>query len=272
MSKTLNQSGLQSEGEIRIPEGFRELHLKEGWGWVRPEVEGWFRNSLSESGSLYGAARKAVADSGTPGPELQGRAPVFVVPLDGATVAVRHYLRGGSVASLLGDRYLRLGTPRPIIETLASEKLHALGIPTSRVLAAAVYPRGPWYRGDLVTEFIPGAVDLGSFLFGEGSDRCEEQTRIGALREAISLMDRLADAGLVHPDLNVKNFLVEVEGDTSGIRLLDLDRCGPRGGADDLLRKIMIARFRRSLSRWEERTGKRLSQAEWGAADYIPIS
>ena len=79
---------------------------------------------------------------------------------------MRHYHRGGAVASLLGDRYLRVGEPRPVRELRLGRALERLGVPTVPHLAAAVYTHGIWYRGDLVTRWVSGSVDLAEGLFG----------------------------------------------------------------------------------------------------------
>jgi 3-deoxy-D-manno-octulosonic acid kinase len=195
------------------------------------------------------------------------------------TVVVRHYFRGGAVASLLVDRYLRFGTPRPIAETLASEQLRSLGIQTPRVVAAAVYPGGPFYRGDIATEFIGGGVDLGEILFGGAEfptggrePRGEASPRVSALTETVALIKRLAAAGIYHPDLNVKNFLVEAGPSSMKVHLLDLDRCRIASDGESGLRDAMIRRLRSSLAKWERMTGQRLAREEWETTGYMSIS
>jgi len=277
-----------------LPDGFREIRMRHGWGWSRPEALSWFQEALANSPTLYAAAGDLHRSSPSRGPLLRGRAPVFVVSLDFTTVAVRHYLRGGAVASLLGDRYLRLGAPRPIAETLASERVRSLGIPTPRVVAAAIYPHGPFYRGDIATEFIAGGADLGEFLFGgaepggslESSPDARSRSdasgengtigggsdRISALRETMGLIERLGAAGIYHPDLNVKNFLVESGPSSMTVHLLDLDRCRSASGRSGAPREAMVRRLRSSLAKWERMTDHRLTPEEWETTGYIPMS
>ncbi|MEJ2504052.1 MAG: lipopolysaccharide kinase InaA family protein, partial [Gemmatimonadota bacterium] len=99
--------------------GVAQLHADDG---ARAALEGWIRRH----GTLEAAA---AAD---PGAEiLQGRGEVMVVPApdgDGRWV-VRHYHRGGAVAGLLGDRYLRAGTPRPVRELRVGRRIRDLGVP-----------------------------------------------------------------------------------------------------------------------------------------------
>ena len=70
------------------------------------------------------------------------------------------------------------------------------------------------------------------------------------------------EAGLVHPDLNLKNILI-VEGSESGrgveAMVLDLDRARVLEGAvDEGRRRRMIERFWRSARKWEGLTGRAL--------------
>ena len=235
---------------------------------VRAEAEGWVRYCLDRNRGLHAAAGEARESTSFP-----GRFPVHVIPAkvpsnDGAARslqwAVRHYARGGRVfASLLGDRYLRLGLPRPFLEIAASEGLRARGIPTPRVMAAAVYPQGLFYRGDLVTELVPGSTNLAEDLFdgrrmgpGGAADRQE------ALRATGLLVRMLGQAGVRHRDLNARNVVLEWKGAAPRAHILDLDRCD-MGSGGSISPESMLTRLRRSLRKWERRTGLNLSAKEW---------
>lgn len=268
----MNQSATPGGRSLPLPDGFREVAAPQGWGWVRPAALPWFSEALAQFPTLYEAARDQVERSASDGPDLRGRAPVFVLPLGFASVAVRHYFRGGAVASLFGDRYLSVGFPRPIAETLASEKLRSLGIPTPQVIAAAVYPHGAFYRGDIATELIEGGVDLGEYLFGVRESGSGDAHGVAALVEAMALIERLSSAGMHHPDLNVKNFLVQPTPSSMKVHVLDLDRCKKAEGNPGALRNAMVRRFRSSLSKWERRSERRLSPEAWEAIRHIPMS
>jgi 3-deoxy-D-manno-octulosonic acid kinase len=195
---------------------------------------------------------------------LRGRGPVPVVSTTRGRWVVRRYRRGGHVARLLRDRHLRLGLARPLREVHASAEVRRRGIPTPRVVGGAVYPAGPFYRADLMTELVPDAVDLARLLFEE--DRSADD-RVQALTGVGRLIARTAAAGVEHADLNASNVLVETVPGGSIPLLLDLDRCrvsppGLRGGPDP-----MLARLRRSLRKHGRRTGRTLSAREWSALD-----
>ncbi len=183
----------------------------------------------------------------------------------GTRWAVRHYTRGGRIVPLLlDDRYLLSRRIRPFHEAEASEAARMRGIPTPRVLAAAMYPAGIFYRADLVTEFVSGASDLVEVLFDtrrKGAGGAGE--RLDALRAAGELVRRMAAAGLRHRDMHARNVLLEWKGAAPIPHLLDLDRCdvGPEGRPSSP--HPMYRRLRGSLRKWEVRTGIRVSEREW---------
>ena len=256
-------------------------------------LEGWLR----DHGTLEAAA------AAHPGAELlTGRGRVYAVPSpvrraearetaggsvaggsaagegerrsDGERWVVRHYHRGGAIAPILGDRYLRWGTPRPVRELEIGREVEARGVPTPAHLAAAVYPSGIWYRGDLVTRHVPDSLDLAAVLFpggslqgpatsdgarsGDTTDRAE-----AAMEAAGRLFRQIHEAGIDHPDLNLKNILIRGTGPELEALVLDLDgaRVGDGSPVGDRARRRMIARFWRSGRKWERATGSELGPA-----------
>jgi 3-deoxy-D-manno-octulosonic acid kinase len=240
---------------------------------ARPSAVAWVRFVLEGGQSLHAAAR-GDRSAWT----IEGRHPVFVIPSKipkdlgrphAAQWAVRHYARGGRIVSaLLGDRYLKLGRIRPYHETAASEAARGRGISTPRVMAAAYYPSGLFYRADLVTEFIPDSVDLVQTLFDsrrKGPGGAAE--RADALRSAGSLLRSMAEAGIHHRDMNARNVLLEWRGATPTAHLLDLDRCEVESAGASSSLGAMHQRLRRSIRKWESRTGIRITEKEWKSLD-----
>lgn len=243
------------------PRGLREIQRDRDRVWIRPEARSWVEEAFARHRTLYEAAR--VESGGRT--HLQGRAPVFLVHSGEGAWAVRHYVRGGAVASHLGDRYLALGVPRPFQETRASERLRSAGIPTPPILAAAVYPSGLVYRADLVTAYLPDASDLGAILFG-GAGAAGPEARRGALERSGALIARVAALGVHHPDLNVKNLLVRYAGTEPTVHLIDLDGCRDHSHRDPArIAAGMERRLLRSLAKWERRTGQSVSSEERAA-------
>jgi tRNA A-37 threonylcarbamoyl transferase component Bud32 len=236
---------------------------------ARPAAERALREWIGAAGTLaaYAAAHPAAV-------ALQGRGTIHAVPspLSGnGEWVVRHYHRGGALGPLLGDRYLRVGTPRPVREFALARALEARGVPTPRAVAAAVYPAGAFYRGDLVTERVQGAVDLAAVLFGAGSLPARNATPARpvdgvdvpaseAMAVAGTLIRQLHESGLVHPDLNLKNVLIEGR-DPPRALVLDLDRGRLVGSVSRRARRRMLNRFWRSVAKWEDLTGRSLGPA-----------
>lgn len=235
---------------------------------ARPALDAWLREhgTLAQAAAAHPEART-----------LTGRGRVHVVPApvgEGRWV-VRHYHRGGAIGPLLGDRYLRLGTPRPFRELRLGRELGSRGIPTPVHVAAAVYLSGLWYRGDLVTGYVPGSRDLAEVLFPgrsldprpEGAARPGEADAGGAGREVDPrsamkatgvLFRQLHEGGVEHPDLNLKNVLVAGTGEALEALALDLDGAQVRDEVGDAARRRMISRFWRSARKWEAATGAAL--------------
>ncbi|MFO7892675.1 MAG: lipopolysaccharide kinase InaA family protein, partial [Longimicrobiales bacterium] len=205
---------------------------------------------------------------------------------------VRHYHRGGAIAPILGDRYLRLGAPRPVREYGTGRALERRGLPTPAHIAAAVYPSGIWYRGDLVTRWVPGSRDLAAVLFPgrslEGPESGAPRSAAGAgaesgmgsgagaleaggpeaggpeaggaeaeaaMRATGRLFRRLHEGGVVHPDLNLKNVLIAGDVEAPDALVLDLDGATVTSRVGDGARLRMVARFWRSARKWRKATG-----------------
>jgi 3-deoxy-D-manno-octulosonic acid kinase len=242
---------------VKLPEGIQEVRGADGAAaFAAPEVEAWVRGAIERGERLHdAAARQAQA-------LLRGRGPVPVVSTSRGQWVVRHYRRGGRAARLLNDRFFRVGLARPLREARASGEVRRRGIPTPRVVGGAVYPGGPFYRADLVTEYVPDAVDLARLLFEEDHDAEE---RVDVLVGVGRLVARAAVAGVEHADLNARNVLIEtLPGGTIPL-LLDLDRCrvhpaGLRGEPD-----VMIERLSRSLRKHAHRSGREITRREWEA-------
>lgn len=244
---------------MKAPDGFVPVSGVGASGFARTEAADWVRAALSRWGTLARASRHEPDAL-----EFTGRGTVRAVPApDGGRWVVRRYLRGGWMAPILNDRYLRRGSPRPLRETRASEAARARGIPTPPVIAGVVYPTGLWYRADLVTRYVPDAIDLADFLFRRelAGTALSSEHRASALAQAGRLARSMADAGIYHPDLNARNFLV-VEGGAD-LQVLDLDR--GRAVSDAIPLAPMAARLTRSLRKFETTTGVALGEEAWAA-------
>jgi 3-deoxy-D-manno-octulosonic acid kinase len=216
------------------------------------------RAAIRSAGSLHGfAARRHDAIA------LAGRGTAYAIAAQNERWVVRHYQRGGAIAGWLGDLYLRGGVTRPEGELIVSAAARARGIPTPRVAAAVTYPEGAFYRADLATTYIPDATDLAVLTLGEQAWATD--LRAAAWRSAGEVLRLCFDAGLIHPDLNLKNILVQrtVTGVTAYV--IDLDRARLAQRVTPAQRTRMLARFDRSRIKIETRTAKTVTAEERGA-------
>lgn len=180
------------------------------------------------------------------------RAQAFHESLSGRWV-LRHYRRGGSVASAMGDRYLR--TPAGMTRAFREWRLLAqcveLNLPVPRPVACCVRPSGIFVRQDLITWQVPDAVSL-SAIFGAGTPVDWE-----AVGRAIGCCHA---AGLDHADLNAHNILLSPQG----VVLLDLDR-GRLRVPDLRWQEGNLRRLRRSLEKLAGSLGNEVDEAGWTA-------
>ena len=185
---------------------------------------------------------------------LRGRAPVFVAALPDALglVVVRHAWHGGLLAPITGDRFC--GTSRAAREFVTSATLRARGIPTTDVLGFATYRAGfGFHRIDVISRFVADAFDLGMIAAGLVPDvGCDE-----ALEATQALLVRLAAAGVVHPDLNVKNVLL-TRGSAGALAAMIIDVDVVRldtGLSPSNTMHANVARLSRSIRKWRARFG-----------------
>lgn len=228
---------------MRVPSGYEAGRAGRVQFVARTGLADFVQNAIGRHGSLYAWAEANSTRT------LQGRTTAHVAESPAGPWVVRHYVRGGAVASLLGDRYLRAAEQRPLRELWISALARERGIPTPAVAAVAVQHAGPFYRGDIATDLIPDAADLAVISVGEA--RVPDAERRLAWHAAGRLVQQAAEAGLIHADLNVRNIIVAWTLGAARAWLLDLDRCRltHRPTRNDLDR--MVERFHRSVRKLE---------------------
>lgn len=247
---------------MALPPGYEECSVGAVRGFVWTPASDWLESVLRQ-----GVALHSWAGSQEGAKSLVGRGPLYAIsapspgPDGRSRWAVRRYRRGGRVAPILGDRYWGLGLPRPIRELAATNEARSRGIPAPAVVAGVVYPSGPFYRADLVTELIPDARTLEALIFGSGGS----PDASGVLREAGRLVSRLENASVLHVDLNAANVLLVRGEEASGARVVDLDRCRVFPVDARPFGDRMRRRLERSLRKLARRYGRTFSRAEWDA-------
>lgn len=249
-------------GDVTLPPGYEERSRGRVVGFALSAAAPWLESVLDAGESLHQwAASQEGAKS------LVGRGPLHAVdaPAEGPDRrprwAVRRYYRGGLMAPLLSDRHFRSRPTRPVRELWATVEARARGVAAPAVVAGAVYPSGPFYRADLVTELIPDARTLEALVFGSGGTPDASTL----LAHAGRLVRSLEDALVLHVDLNAANVLLVRGDEESGARVVDLDRSivFPLRSRD--FGPVMRKRLERSLRKLARKYDREIREEEWEA-------
>lgn len=237
-----------------VPPGYERLLLGHAVAVARADFAISIRRSLvgadgARSTLLEYAARQPGARV------LQGRGAAYAVSLPQSTsrVVVRHNRHGGLFGGITGDRFL--APTRAPHELDMSIALTHRGVPTPEVVAFVLYPPGGLFqRSDVASREIAGGRDLADIMTRDGGPE-----RAAAIAATAHLVASMARAGARHADLNAKNVLVTYES----AFVLDLDRV-TLGHTPSHALDANLARLGRSLRKWRDRFGARISERDIG--------
>jgi 3-deoxy-D-manno-octulosonic acid kinase len=185
-----------------------------------------------------------------------GRASIAVIDTGAQRWVLRHYRRGGFIASLSRDRYIFLGEDRTrsFAEWRLLAELRRRGLPVPAPVAARYVAGVLTYTADLITEQLPDCRTLADAITGAQLP-AEQWSAIG---KTIAAFHR---EGVHHADLNAHNIMVE-HAVAPRVYLLDFDRgrIEPRGEWE----RDVLARLRRSLDKVKaQRPNAAFGEAEW---------
>jgi hypothetical protein len=244
--------------EVTVPPGYTRVEEPGATIVVRQDavadIVAAYRAAPRDRPTLHGFAGRAPAAR-----PLLGRQIAWAIslPVTGRAVVVRHNRHGGALRALTGDLFL--SPTRAPFELDMALALETRGIRTPAIIAYAVYPAVPGFaRSDVVTAAVPDSVDFGALLLQTSPGSPE---RGDALRAVNALLSRLAATRVRHHDLNVKNVLLQQVPASNAAWLLDVDRVQldlPEPEADAANR----ARLHRSMIKWRDTRGARVSDAE----------
>ncbi len=135
-------------------------------------------------------------------------------------VVVRPYRRGGALRGILKATYWGV-RPRSFDEFRTLVELQGLGVAVVPPVGAAAYWLGRWrYQAWLVTEYVEGSMTLWDWL----QEKPAEEKRVRMLEAVAQVIARFHRAGGTHPDLNLRNVLVQCREAVPCAWLVDLDR------------------------------------------------
>lgn len=148
--------------------------------------------------------------------EKKGRSTTWFFDYSNGVGVLRHYWRGGLVGKLLSDQYLYTGleNTRTYKEYQLLIELQQKGLRAPIPLAAKITLCMAIYRGDLITEAIPGAKSLLDIL----KLRALTGDEIKNIGQTIAQFHR---QGVFHADLNINNIMLDTKGSAY---LIDFDR------------------------------------------------
>jgi 3-deoxy-D-manno-octulosonic acid kinase len=170
----------------------------------------------------------------------RGRGTAWFVAAGSADWALRHYRRGGRLATHLSfDRYLWTGEAhvRSFVEWRLLAVLRERGLPVPEPVGAC-YRRGLLtYRCDLITRRIRGASPFSDLL-------AAQRLSTALWRSVGATIARFHAAGVDHADLTAHNILLTPGGTCS---IVDFDRGRLRPPGD--WRNTNLRRLKRSLNK-----------------------
>jgi len=183
----------------------------------------------------------------------KGRGTTWFVHHKGYDLVLRHYLRGGVASKLSRDTYLYKNrqSSRSIAEFEILNKLHALGLPVPRPVAAQTVRYGLCYRADILIERIPLANDLLRIL-----QTAQDNTFYQQLGQTIA---QFHSNGVFHADLNIQNILQDQGGK---FWLIDFDRAKLRQPQQNWQARN-LSRLLRSFEKEQQRHGINWQHNDW---------
>ncbi len=185
-----------------------------------------------------------------------GRGTTHFIAHDQGQWVLRHYRRGGLVGKLIADAFVYLG----LFRTRAHQELSLLAymrtrnLPCPAPVAGRITRSGLIYRADIISERIPGAVDVHHIL-------CEQALSTELWRAIGMTIRRFHNEQIYHHDLNIHNIMLDEDG---GVWLIDFDKCARRNTAR--WKGANLQRLRRSLDKEQARQARyHFHKSNWQA-------
>ncbi len=157
----------------------------------------------------------------------RGRAGVASFPLGTGlpTMMVRRYVHGGLFAGI--GRDLHFNPERALNELAVAEAACAAGVRSPRPIGIlARRAGGPFWRLAFLSAEVPKCEDLIHYCcrLGEYPPETAAIQKRGVIREAATQVRKMHDAGILHGDLHLKNFLLQRrDAPSPAVYIIDFD-------------------------------------------------
>ena len=186
-----------------------------------------------------------------------GRAQVVYFSHHDEPMVLKHYYRGGLVASFLKDQYLGFDVEntRSFKEWRLLKQLREFDLPVPEAVAARAVKGPAYFRADLITEEIEDARTLADILSAESLPAVSWQ-QVGACIKRFHARD------VYHADLNARNILLTAAGQ---IYLIDFDNSYIRSGSESW-KDANLTRLHRSLMKFKKnKPGFNFEEEDWSS-------
>jgi 3-deoxy-D-manno-octulosonic acid kinase len=182
-----------------------------------------------------------------------GRGAAWRIDTQWGTAVLKHYRRGGLMAKVNQASYWFNGwqNTRALREWRLLAQMFDAGLPVPKPWFAIAQRRGRWYRCAIVSGFLESSRSLWSLPPAQLLDASLWQN-VGAL------VRQFCDAGIMHPDLNLGNILLDAR---QGLSMIDFDRARHVEGLS-LPAQKMQQRLLRSYQRYQ-RAHADNAQVDW---------
>ena len=188
--------------------------------------------------------------------EASGRGTTYFIKYGSHSWVLRHYLRGGKMASITRDRYWWSGvySTRSWREWYLLVKLRDWDLPVPRAIAARAERHGLTYTADILMERIEESESLSSSLLHQKLDDSQWRA-IGAT------VRRFHQRGVYHADLNAHNILLDRD---FNVYLIDFDK-GRLRKTERSWQLKNLNRLQRSLNKVkQENININFTPEDWG--------
>jgi 3-deoxy-D-manno-octulosonic acid kinase len=176
-----------------------------------------------------------------------GRARVVYFDHENIKMVLKHYYRGGLVASIVNDKYIGfdIEKTRAFKEFRLLVNMQQLGLPVPEAIAARVEKSPFYFRADLITREIENAQTLADVLMKQSVDT-EIWNKIGVCIKSFH------QHNVYHSDLNARNILLAggLQGQ-GNVYLIDFDNSYFRAGSKSW-KLANLARLKRSLLKFKK--------------------